>query len=129
MLFDGISVLKLSFLGLVVGILGALFGVGGGIIMVPALVLIACLPQKTAQGISLAVMVPMALMSFLRYYHTPGLTFDLKVILVLSVAAILGANLGATVMGALSNRALQIGFGLLIIGIGVYMVFKAWRGV
>ena len=69
--FQGLSLIRLSILGLGVGVLGALFGVGGGVIMVPTLVLIAGISQKEAQGISLAVIVPMALMSFFRYYNTP----------------------------------------------------------
>ena len=52
---------------------------------------------------------------------------DFKLILVLSVAAILGANLGASLMVMLSNRMLQIGFGLFIVTVGIHMIFKAWK--
>jgi len=127
--FSGLSILKLSILGLVVGILGSLFGIGGGVIMVPALALLIAMPQKVAQGVSLGVMIPMALMSFIRYCATPGMKIDLKVVLLLAVAAIIGANIGSTVVGQVSNKALQIGFGCLIILVGGWMIIKAVKGL
>ncbi|OGS33400.1 MAG: hypothetical protein A2293_03300 [Elusimicrobia bacterium RIFOXYB2_FULL_49_7] len=127
-LFSGINLLLLSLLGLAVGMLGSLFGVGGGIIMVPALVLVVGLTQKSAQGISLAVIIPMALMSLFRYYNNPDVVMDFRIIVILSIAAIIGANIGSTVVSAVSNRTLQLSFGLLLVVMGIYMAVKAMRG-
>ncbi|MFH0921473.1 MAG: sulfite exporter TauE/SafE family protein, partial [Fibrobacterota bacterium] len=66
---------------------------GGGVIMVPALVLVVGLTQKSAQGISLAVIIPMALMSLFRYYNNPDVVMDFRIIVILSIAAIIGANI------------------------------------
>ena len=126
--FAGLHLFQLIGLGFCVGVLGSLFGVGGGIIMVPALAIIAGLTQKQAQGVSLAVMVPMALMSFYRYSRMAETSVDLKMIMVLAVMAIIGANVGSTIVGSVSNRQLQAGFGIFIIAVGAFMVVKAFRG-
>ena len=60
---------KFALLGAVVGIFSSLFGVGGGIIMVPVLVILAGFGQHMAQGISLAVMVPTALVGGFGYWR------------------------------------------------------------
>ncbi len=63
-------------LGFVGGIFSGTFGVGSGIIFIPALVLILSLPQHSAQGTALAVMVPMALLGAFRYWKDP--TIDVR---------------------------------------------------
>lgn len=122
---EGIAIWKLAVIGLLAGILSSLFGIGSGIVLVPALVVVAALTQKQAQGISLAVIVPIALIGFLRYYYTPGVNLNLKIILPIILAAIVGVNIGASVLGNISNRNLQFGFGALIIIVGFSMIWKA----
>jgi len=116
-------------LGLVSGIFSALFGVGGGIIMVPVLTILASLPQKEAQGISLCVMVPVALMGAIRYYMNPEINIDFLIVLIMSATVIVGANIGATVVGAVSNRTLQFGFALLLFVAGIRMMWSSWHGI
>jgi uncharacterized membrane protein YfcA len=108
--------------------LGGLFGVGGGVLMVPALVLLIGLTQKGAQTISLAVMVPMAFVAFLRYRHMNGVPLGWPPLLILAAFAVIGANLGATGVSYMSNRALQISFGAFIMVVGAWMIIKATRG-
>ena len=63
------QILSYLLLGLVGGLLGGTFGIGGGTIMVPALVYIFALTQHQAQGTSLAIMLPpVTLLAVLRYY-------------------------------------------------------------
>ena len=120
---------KLLVLGTAVGTLGGMFGVGGGVLMVPALVIMMGMAQKSAQGISLIVMVPMALFSFFRYQAMGAITLDWSAIGLLAVGAVAGAFLGTGVVGSVSNRSLQVGFGFFMICMGAYMVFRAARAV
>ena len=116
-------------LGLVSGIFSALFGVGGGIIMVPVLTILASLPQKEAQGISLCVMVPVALMGAIRYYMNPEINIDFRIVLIMSATVIIGANIGATVVGVVSNRTLQFRFAFLLFVAGIRMMWSSWHGI
>ncbi len=58
-------------LGICAGVLSGALGVGSGILLIPTLVLFCSFEQKSAQGMSLAVMVPMALVGALRYWKNP----------------------------------------------------------
>ncbi len=109
-------------LGVGTGIFSSVLGVGGGIIMVPVLTLVALFPQKEAQGISLAVMIPMAIMSTLRYHWNPDITLDWKVIAIVGVAMIIGANIGSSLVSVLSNKTLKIIFAILLFLTGVRMI-------
>jgi uncharacterized membrane protein YfcA len=107
-------------LGLVAGLLSGILGIGSGIILVPALVHLA-FPQKDAQGIALAVMVPMALVGAIRYKMHPEIELNPNVILVLGLTAVIGALLGATLAGHLHNLMLRRLFATLIIIVGIRM--------
>jgi len=101
-------------LGAVVGIFSGLFGVGGGIIMVPFLVLLAGQTQQMAQGISLAVMVPTALGNALRYYK--GGNLNLWVALPLAIGAIpAGYLFGADLAQKLPESTLKTLFAMFMV--------------
>ncbi len=81
-------------LGICAGILSGLLGLGSGIILVPALVLLCSFEQKSAQGMALAVMVPMALVGALRYWKNPEIQMNAAVIGLIILAALAGALVG-----------------------------------
>ena len=108
--------------GLICGIFSATFGVGAGIIMIPALVLLFSLPQKSAQGTCLAVMVPMALVGALRYKLNPQIELDIGVIGLLSVGAVAGAWIGASIAGWLPASVLRKLFALIMIAAAIKML-------
>ena len=112
----------LALAGLGMGIVGSALGVGGGVLLVPALVLGLGFAQKSAQGISLAVMVPMALMAAARYWWNPDVKMSPYVILVMVPCAIVGAIIGRSIAAAVSAVALRRAFGILIIATGLKMV-------
>lgn len=114
-------------LGLGAGVLSATFGIGSGIVVVPMLTLFALMSQKEAQGIALAVMVPMSIMGALRYYWHPEIPMNLKIVAIMSVACIVGANIGASIAHSVSNRALQFGFSILLSIVSIRMFFTAWK--
>lgn len=112
-------------LGFAAGILSAGFGVGSGIILVPALTLIASIPQKEAQGLSLVIMVPMAIMGAYRYHLNPDIHLDFKIAAVVGITALIGVNLGATLIGFVSNKQLQFGFACLLFAVGIRMMISS----
>lgn len=114
-------------LGLAAGVFSVLFGVGSGIIVIPMLTLLAGYAQKDAQGMALALMVPMALMGAWRYQINPEIHIDWKWMPLLVVAVIIGVNLGAMVVGRVSNRSLQMGFAVILFVTGGKMLWDAWR--
>ncbi|MFT5239444.1 MAG: putative membrane protein YfcA [Candidatus Promineifilaceae bacterium] len=120
----GMQWVWLALLGLLGGTFGALLGLGGGIFLVPALVMLMHMPQKVAQGTCLAVMVPMALMSALRYHWNPGIKLNIGVILLLAVFAVVGANIGSTLAAKLPALVLQRIFGVVVILVGVRMLWR-----
>jgi len=114
-------------LGLFAGTLGALFGVGGGILMVPVLTILASMPQKEAQGISLTVMIVLSVVGAIRYHMNPDIHMDWRVIAIMSVTMLFGANIGASLAASLSNKALQIGFSVLLFIMGFRMIWSALK--
>ena len=118
------TVIKLVILGICSGILSGGLGVGGGILFVPGLVFILEMNQKVAQGTSLAVMIPMALMGTLRYHWNPEINLELPVILILAVSAIIGSNIGSSIAFVLPSNILRKCFAVFIIIVGIRMLLK-----
>ena len=102
------TVLTLIGIGLFAGFLSGLFGVGGGIVIVPALVLLAGYNQRLAAGTSLAAIVPTATVGVISY-ATSGAVLWLPA-LVLAAAAVVGAQIGTSLAPRIPQRILQWGF-------------------
>ena len=110
-------------LGLLAGIASGALGVGSGIIVIPALVFLAGATQKEAQGTALAVMIAMAIMGTLRYHMNQEITLYLWGIIVLSIFAIIGSNIGSSIAFAIPAPVLKKVFAGFIILVGVRMLF------
>lgn len=108
--------------GLVTGFVSGLMGVGGGIIMIPAMVLLLGLPQIKAQGVSLAAMIPTAL-SGIRTHSKAG-NVELGVGKWTGLGAAAGAVLGATAASHLDNHVLQFVFAGFLVFTAALMVTK-----
>ena len=110
-------------IGLCAGILGGMFGIGGGIIIVPALVLIAGFAPHTATGTSLAVfLLPVGALGAWSYYRTGNVRIGAA--LAIGVGVFLGGYLGARIAGQMSPLALRRGFAVLLGALAVRM----WMG-
>lgn len=122
------SDLLLVVAGLAAGLLGGLVGVGGGVLMVPALVYAASLGQREAIATSLAAIVPMSIAATVRQHRYGNV--DLRSGLMLGVLGIVGAIIGATLAELLPERALKIGFALLVLSISarLFRELAAGRG-
>jgi len=93
--------------GLSAGIISGTLGVGSGLVLVPALVLLFDFYQKSAQAVSLAVMAAMALVGALRYIQNPAIRVDMRVVALIVPGAPAGAILGAHWAGVLAAVTLR----------------------
>jgi uncharacterized protein len=109
-------------LGLIAGVLSGLIGVGGGVIIVPALVLIFGLSQHEAQGTTLALLVPPIGILAAWTYYRQGYA-NLHIAGFICAGFLLGSFLGARLATSLSNVVLERLFGMALLLIAVKMLF------
>jgi uncharacterized membrane protein YfcA len=109
-------------LGLAAGVLGGLFGIGGGLVIVPALTLFFGLDQKTATGTSLfALLWPVGLLGVVEYYRRGELRLDAGAWIAFGL--FLGAYFGAWLTGHVSGSQLKRAYGVFLIVVGLYYTF------
>ncbi len=108
-------------LGLVAGILSGLIGIGGGIIIVPALIFIFGFSQHQAQGTTLALLVPPIGILAAWTYYKHGYV-NLPVAAFVCAGFVLGGLAGAKLATTLSNTLLEKIFGAALLAIGLKMV-------
>lgn len=102
------------------GILGGLFGVGGGEIFIPVLIYVFGFSQHQAQGTSLAVLLPpIGLLAALRYYRAGHV--DFQVALLLALGFFFGASLGAAVGTRIHAELLRRLFGVFLLMVAIHM--------
>jgi len=121
-----LRITSIMILGFATGMLSGLLGIGGGAVLVPALVYLIGLSQHRAHGTSLACMAPVALSTALFYsgrHHV-----DWLVAIELAVGGVIGAGIGVRICTLLSARRLRTFFGLFLVAIGIRMMYEA-RGV
>ena len=111
------SYLFLLPIGLIVGVFSAAFGIGGGLLMAPVLVLAYGFEQHAAQGTSLAVIVPTALAGAIAH-HRNGFV-DLKLSLLMALGGIPGVLVGARIALGTEEGALKAIFGVVMIFAGL----------
>jgi len=105
-------------LGLMAGILSGLIGIGGGVIIVPALMFLFGFSQHLAQGTTLAAMVPpIGLLAAYEYYNKGFV--DMKVAGLIAVGFFIGGFFGARIATYASNEVLHKIFGIILILLGV----------
>ena len=116
-------------IGLFSGIASGIFGIGGGVIIVPALIYLARFSQHAAIGTSLAILLPpVGLWAVMEYYRHGNV--DLKAALIVAVAFMAGGWIGAHLANQLiSGGVLKLLFGLFVLGIGVYLIFDALKAM
>jgi len=108
-------------LGLLAGVLSGLVGLGGGFVIVPALVFIFGFSQHQAQGTTLALLVPpIGLLAAWTYYRQGFV--DIRVAALIAVGFVVGSLLGARYAMTVSNETLEKVFGVALVVIGVKMI-------
>ena len=113
-------------IGLMGGVAAGLFGVGGGIVLVPALIYGAGFTQHLATGTSLAVLLPpIGLAATLEYYRHGNV--DLRAAMVLAAGMFVGSWVGAYFANQMKGPHLRLLFGVFLTALGIYLVFGASR--
>lgn len=116
------TILYLIVIGLVAGFMGGLVGIGGGVIIVPALVLILGLSQHFAQGISLALMIfPVGIMGVINYYKKGYV--DFKYAGLIAVGFVLGSYLGSKFSLSLPQETVRKIFAIVMILLAIKLLF------
>lgn len=113
-------------LGLVTGVLSGLFGIGGGIVIVPVLIAVFGASDLVAKGTSLLVIIPTAITGTLANARA-GMV-DVRSGLAVGLAAAAASAAGASLAGLLSPRLSAVLFGSLLLAFAVQMVQRALRG-
>jgi uncharacterized membrane protein YfcA len=109
-------------IGLVAGALSGVVGIGGGIIIVPALVYLAHMDQRRAQGTSLGVLlIPAGIFAFMEYYRAGQV--DLKIVALVCGGFLIGGYFGGMLAQHLPEAVLRRIFAGLMIVVGVRMLW------
>ncbi|NLJ42045.1 MAG: sulfite exporter TauE/SafE family protein [Bacteroidales bacterium] len=115
-------ILLLILIGIVTGFTAGMLGIGGAIIMIPALVFLLGLSQQNAQGTSLAVMLPpIGILAAYNYYKAGNV--NLKFALILAATFIIGSYFGSKLAINLPQPVLKKIFGLLLLLVAARMLF------
>lgn len=114
---------SIGFLG---GVLAGLFGVGGGIVIVPALIYWASFSQHQATGTSLAVLLPpIGLGAAIEYYRHGNVNVHAAIIL--AITMLVESWLGAFAANKIAGPYLRLMFGVFVWGLGAYLIYGACR--
>jgi uncharacterized membrane protein YfcA len=117
------TVLILLLIGLAAGFLGGLVGIGGGVLIVPALVLLLGLSQHMAQGISLAmILFPVGILGVINYYKNGYVDFKYAGLIALGFFA--GSYLGSKFSLSLSQDTVKKIFAVVMILLSIKLLFS-----
>lgn len=107
-------------IGLLAGVGSGLLGVGGGIIMVPLLTLVAGFTQHKAHATSLAAIIPIASVGFLAYVFADEIDYGVAGLLI--AGCLIGAPLGAKIMSRVTENRLESMFGLFMLAVAIRLI-------
>ena len=111
--------------GLVAGLLSGILGVGGGVVLIPVMVLLVGVDQHTAQGISLAVIAMITFFGAFTHYRQKNVRSDVAWLLVPS--AVIYGLIGTVVAKHIHGSVLREVVGIVVVIVGVLTVFRDWR--
>ena len=116
------TLIILLMIGIIAGMLGGMVGVGGGIVIVPALIFFLGFSQKMAQGTSLGILLlPVGLLGVLQFYKEGYI--DMRVVLIISAGFFAGSYFGSKLALSLSQETVKKIFAILLIIVAVKMLF------
>ena len=117
-----ITIAGLLLLGLFAGVLSSMVGIGGGIVIVPALVVIFAVSQKMAQGTSLVMLLPpIGLLAVINYYKAGYVDFKVAAILIVSFIA--GSYFGSKIALNMEEVMLKRIFGVFLLILAIKYLF------
>jgi len=116
------TIIILIIIGVAAGVLSGLVGVGGGLIIVPALVYFVAFSQKAAQGTSLGILLlPVGILAVLQYYQKGYV--DIKVVLIVSAGFLIGGWLGSKLAVSLPVATIKKIFAIFMLLTALKMLF------
>lgn len=111
-------------IGSIAGVLSGMFGIGGGVLIVPALLVIARFEPEMATGTSLAaLLLPVGTLGAIHYYRHGFV--DFRAAMLIALGLIVGAWFGAQLALKLAPRDLQRAFAVFLLFVSVYLWYKA----
>ncbi len=117
------TIITLLLIGIIAGILSGMIGIGGGIVIVPALVFFVGLSQLTAQGTSLAIMLPPVGFLAVYNYHKAG-NLEWKYALLISLAFVVGGYIGSKLsIDVFSESVVKKIFGMVMLVVAFKLIF------
>ena len=126
------EVWKIALDGLLVGVLTGLVGVGGGFLIVPALVLLGGLSMHRAVATSLVIIALKSFTGFWKYLDVldqQGLLLDWNVIAIVTALGVVGSFVGSRIAGHVDQHKLRKVFGLFLIVMGIYILLRTLPSV
>ncbi|MDQ2901217.1 MAG: sulfite exporter TauE/SafE family protein [Acidobacteriota bacterium] len=110
--------------GLIAGVLAGMFGIGGGLVIVPGLIYAAKLTQSEAIGTSLSALVlPVGLLGAIEYYRTGNV--NVKAALIVAVGLLVGTYFGAKILLSMQPAIARRVYAVFLLVMGVRMLFKS----
>lgn len=114
--------LKLLSLGLVTGLINGVFGSGGGMIIVPALIIFLGLKDYKAHATAISIILPLSIISTIIYLLNN--TIPLKISFLVMIGGLVGSYIGAKVLNKIPTTILRKIFGSVIIYTAIRMIWK-----
>ena len=122
------TILLLTIIGLAAGVLSGMVGIGGGVIIVPALVFILGLTQHQAQGTSLFVLsMPVLVLAVFNYWRTGNVNWRFG--LIIASTFVIGAFLGSKLTLRLPEAWVKLIFGLLMAYVSFQLKLAGYTGI
>lgn len=118
------SAVLLIAIGIVAGILSGMFGIGGGVVIVPALIYLAGFRHHQATGTSLAVLLPPIGIAAAYEYYRHG-NVDIRAAAIVALGVLVGGWLGAVAANRIEGPYLRLAFGVFVVSLGFYLIFGA----
>ena len=119
---DTLTLILLTIIGLIVGFFGGMFGVGGGILLIPALVYIIGMEQHSAQGTSVAIMLPpIGILAAYNYYKAGHV--NVKYTIIIAITFIIGSYFGSKAAVNIPDEISKKVFAVIMFLISIKMFF------
>jgi len=122
------SIALFILIGLAAGLISGLLGIGGGILIVPALMYLAGFSQLTATGTSLAILLPPVGLAAVWVYHRSG-NVDVRAAVCIAICMFLTAWIGSRIAPKIGTAHLRLLFGVFISAVGVYMIVSSLKKI
>jgi uncharacterized protein len=118
------TILIIIVIGIITGVMAGMLGIGGGLVVIPALVMVMGMSQQSAQGTSLAMMLPpIGILAAYNYYKAGHV--DIRIALLLAVAFIAGSFFGSKLAIRIPQETLKRIFGVFLLLVAIKMLF--WK--